>query len=123
MRVDYGLLSGELLVNGVPLNQPPEDYRVQPLYKTLFGNAIVDDRVRLTEAQARGILELRLQRLTGLERDKIQAELAEVAARITELLEILASRTRRMEVMRDELLAVRAEIAARCTSVIEALAD
>lgn len=41
-RVHYGLLSGELLVNGVPLDQPPQEYRVQPLYKTLFGNAIVD---------------------------------------------------------------------------------
>ena len=43
------------------------------------GNLIVDGTVRLTEAQARGILELRLARLTGLERDKIQAELQEVA--------------------------------------------
>lgn len=88
------------------------------------GNLIVDDRVRLTDAQARGILELRLQRLTGLERDKIQAELAEVAARITELLDILASRTRRMEVMRDELQAVRAEIASpRLTAIVDAAAD
>ncbi len=63
--------------------------------------------MRLTEAQARGILELRLARLTGLEREKIQAELAEVAARITELLDIIGSRPRRLEVMRDELLRVR----------------
>ena len=88
------------------------------------GNLIVDDRVRLTDAQARGILELRLQRLTGLERDKIQAELTEVAARITELLEILASRPRRMEVMRDELAVVRAEIASpRLTAIVDAVAD
>ena len=64
--------------------------------------------MRLTEAQARGILELRLQRLTGLERDKIDAELKEVGARIVELLEILSSRPRRMEVMTEELHAVRA---------------
>ena len=42
MRVHYGILSGELLVNGVPLDQPPHEYRAEPLYKTLFGNAIVD---------------------------------------------------------------------------------
>ena len=59
------------------------------------GNQIVDDTVRLTDAQARGILELRLARLTGLERDKIQAELVEVATRIGDLLEILDSRPRR----------------------------
>jgi DNA gyrase subunit A len=75
------------------------------------GNQIVDDRVRLTETQARGILDLRLQRLTGLERDKINTELTEVAEKIKDLLDIISSRPRRMEVMREELLRVRAEIA------------
>src|SRR4051794_39688166 len=56
------------------------------------GNVIAPDgTVRLTEEQARGILELRLQRLTGLEREKIQQEMTEVAARIGDLLDILAS--------------------------------
>ena len=88
------------------------------------GNLIVDGQVRLTEAQARGILELRLARLTGLERDKIQAELQEVANRIGELLLILDSRPRRMEVMRDELLIARAEIGSpRMTSIVDAAAD
>jgi DNA gyrase subunit A len=80
--------------------------------------------VRLTEEQARGILNLTLQRLTGLEREKIAAEMAEVADRIAELLEILASHPRRMEVMREELLKVRAEIAApRLTSIVDAAAE
>ena len=88
------------------------------------GNQIVDGTVRLTDDQARGILELRLARLTGLERDKIQAELVEVAARIGELLEILDSRPRRLEVMRDELLAVRAVIdSPRMTAIVDAAAD
>ncbi len=83
-----------------------------------------DHTVHLTDAQARGILELRLARLTGLERDKIQAELAEVAERITELLEIIGSRPRRLEVMRDELVLVRAEIATpRMTAIVDAVAD
>ncbi|MCX7376409.1 MAG: DNA gyrase subunit A [Alphaproteobacteria bacterium] len=67
--------------------------------------------VYLTEEQARGILELRLQRLTGLEREKIAEEMGEVSARIAQLLEIIASRPRRMDVMKAELVAVRAEIA------------
>jgi DNA gyrase subunit A len=80
--------------------------------------------MRLTEAQARGILELRLQRLTGLEREKIDAELKEVGARIVELLEILSSRPRRMEVMTDELLAIRGTLhQPRLTRIVEHAAD
>lgn len=99
---------------------------VEPLLELIHdeGNVIVDGRVHLTEAQARGILELRLQRLTGLEREKIQAELAEVSARITELLEIIGSHVRRMEVMREELQAARAALAdPRCTEISDALGD
>ena len=88
------------------------------------GNQIVDDTVRFTDAQARGILDLRLARLTGLEREKIQADLTEVAGEITALLEILGSRPRRLEVIRDELLAVRAEIGSpRRTAIVDGLAD
>ena len=90
-----------------------------------FGNIITNvNTVRLTEAQARGILELRLQRLTGLEREKIQAEMQDVASRIADLLAIIASRPRRLEVIRDELAVVRAEVATpRMTSIVEGLAD
>jgi DNA gyrase subunit A len=80
--------------------------------------------VRLTDVQARGILDLRLQRLTGLEREKIEGELGEVAERIKYLLDIIASRPRRMEVMRDELAKVRAEIASpRLTAIVDYAAD
>ncbi len=76
------------------------------------GNVIAPDlTVRLTDAQARGILELRLQRLTGLEQEKINQEMGEVAAKITDLLEVLASHPRRMEEMRGELEAARKVIA------------
>ncbi len=89
------------------------------------GNIVTDaGTMRLTEAQARGILELRLQRLTGLERDKIHAELQEVGLKIGELLEIIGSRPRRLEVMRDELTAIRGRIASpRMTSIEDSLAD
>ena len=89
------------------------------------GNVITPEgTVRLTDEQARGILDLRLQRLTGLEREKIQEEMGEVAAKIGELLEILASRPRRMEVMREELLKARTAInSPRMTDIIEADSD
>jgi DNA gyrase subunit A len=84
------------------------------------GNTITaENTMQLTDAQARGILELRLARLTGLEREKIQAELTEVAERITELLEIIGSRIRRLEVMRDELIAAKAKIQSPRKSTIE----
>ena len=89
------------------------------------GNVIAEDgTVRLTEEQARGILELRLQRLTGLEREKIQAEMTDVAGKIRELLEILGSRIRRMEVMTEELADARREIASpRKTDIADYVSD
>jgi len=89
------------------------------------GNVIAPDgTVRLTEEQARGILELRLQRLTGLEREKIQAEMTDVAGKIRELLEILGSRIRRMEVMTEELTSARKEVASpRMTEIADYASD
>lgn len=62
---------------------------------------------RLSEAQARAILELRLNRLTGLERDKIGGDLREVTDRIAYYLEVLASRTLLLEILRTELLEMK----------------
>ncbi len=62
---------------------------------------------RLSDAQAQAILELRLQRLTGLEQDKITEEYREVMALIVDLLDILANPARVTTIMRDELKAIR----------------
>ncbi len=78
---------------------------------------------RLSEEQARAILDLRLQRLTALERDKIRAELEEIAQRIQELLLILRSRERLLEVVKEELLAVRGQFADPRRTEIDADAD
>ncbi|SDC96022.1 DNA gyrase subunit A [Melghirimyces thermohalophilus] len=61
----------------------------------------------LTETQAQAILDMRLQRLTGLEREKIENEYKELQEKIAELRAILASEERIRGVVRDELLEVR----------------
>jgi DNA gyrase subunit A len=69
------------------------------------------DTYRLSEAQVRAILDLRLHRLTGLGRDEIAGELRELATSIGELLAILGDRTKLYAVMRDELIAISTEFA------------
>ncbi len=77
--------------------------------------------IRLSDAQARAILELRLQRLTALERGKIADELEGLAGQIRDFLDILSSRPRLMAVMRAELTAIRDRFATpRRTEIAEA---
>lgn len=70
---------------------------------------IRDGKYFLTEPQAQAILDLRLHKLTGLEHDKILAEYKELLDLIAELLHILGSPERLMEVIREELEAIRDE--------------
>lgn len=65
------------------------------------------DQFSLSYEQAQAILEMRLQRLTGLERDKIENEYAELMKRIAELIEILADPEKVLEIIREELSEVR----------------
>lgn len=74
---------------------------------------------RLTDAQAQAILDLRLHRLTGLERDKIANDLNELAKQIKELLDILGNRQRVLTIMRDEMLAVKDQFKSPRRTVIE----
>ncbi len=75
------------------------------------GHEVVEGQYRLSEAQARAILELRLQRLTGMERDKLGEEMAGLAQQISGYLEILQSRPKLFEVMRAEFIAMREKFA------------
>ncbi len=79
-----------------------------------------DGTYRLSEAQARAILELRLQRLTGLERDKIAEELGEVAKLIEGYLELLGDRDKLFALMRKELLEIKEQFATpRRTEILD----
>jgi DNA gyrase subunit A len=70
-----------------------------------------DGTYRLSEAQARAILELRLQRLTAMGRDEIGDELKVLGEQIADLLDILRSRARVMAIIQEELAAVKDEFA------------
>ncbi|HSR71035.1 MAG TPA: DNA gyrase subunit A [Kiloniellales bacterium] len=84
------------------------------------GQGIAEDGTYpLSETQARAILDLRLQRLTGLEREKIVEELETIAARIREYLEILMSRDKLLEVLRAELVEIKERFATPRRTVIE----
>src|SRR5579883_2118456 len=79
---------------------------------------------RLSEAQARGILDLRLQRLTALGREEIAEALEKLAAEITDYLDILRSRARVFGIIKDELLAIkRAHATPRRTMILESDSD
>ncbi|MEI7374531.1 DNA topoisomerase (ATP-hydrolyzing) subunit A [Dickeya chrysanthemi] len=68
---------------------------------------IHDGKYHLTDQQAQAILDLRLQKLTGLEHEKLLDEYKELLTQIAELLFILLSPERLMEVIREELVAIR----------------
>ena len=83
------------------------------------GRTVENGTYRLSEAQAKAILDLKLQRLTGLERDKIHEELRAIGEDIKEYLSILASREKLMGIMKDEFQAIKLEYANPRRTIIE----
>ena len=65
------------------------------------------ERFGLDEVQAQAIVQMRLGQLTNMERTKIEDEITALQAKIKEFMEILASETRKLEIVKDELLAIR----------------
>ena len=65
------------------------------------------ERFKLSEIQARAIVEMRLRQLTGLEQDKLRAEYDDIMKLITHLKELLASKELRMQVIKDELAEIK----------------
>ncbi len=84
-----------------------DDYRPEALERDFGMHA--DGLYRLSEVQAQEILQMRLQRLTGLEQDKIIAEYKGVVAEIDDLLDILAKPQRVSAIIGDELSAIQTE--------------
>ncbi len=83
-----------------------------------------DGTYYLSEIQARAILELRLQRLTALGLQEIEAQISEIALKIKDLLDILSSRVRIMTIIKDEMIAVRDTFATpRKTEILDFVSD
>jgi DNA gyrase subunit A len=84
------------------------------------GHAVLPDGTyRLSDEQAKAILELRLQRLTGLEREKIAEELNDIVREIGDYLDILRSRPRLLDIMRNELREIKEQFATPRRTMIE----
>ena len=81
------------------------------------------EQFSLSEAQARAILDMRLQRLTGMERDKIILEYDELMKLIADLQDILANEPRKFQVIKDELAELRARYGDERRSKIEYAAE
>lgn len=81
------------------------------------------EKFDMTEIQAKAVLELRLQRLTGMERDKIREEHAELMKRIAHFKEILANEGMRYDIIKEELLDVQKKFGDERKSEIQYLAN
>ncbi len=71
--------------------------------------ATLMERFQFSERQAQAILDMRLQRLTGLEREKLEEELKNVRSKVEECLEILGSKEKLLSVIREELIRIKKE--------------
>ena len=77
------------------------------------------ERFKLSEIQAKAIVEMRLRQLTGLEQDKLRSEYEEIMKTIEDLKDILDKKDRRMQIIKDELIVVKEKYGDERRSVIE----
>jgi DNA gyrase subunit A len=92
------------------------------LIKLIDDKAVISDdsKCHLTEVQAKAILEMRLQRLTAMEKNKLENDITELAKEIAEYIDILGSREKLLKILKEELIQVKAEFATpRLTSIEE----
>ncbi|MDR1476306.1 MAG: DNA gyrase subunit A [Holosporales bacterium] len=80
---------------------------ILPMLELVDGKQEDAASYRLTEAQTNAILDLRLHKLTGLERDKIRSDLTDVVSQIGDLLAILGSKERIIEIIKNELQEIK----------------
>jgi DNA gyrase subunit A len=112
---DPAIAKAELMARAWPAGD------VAPLVALVDESAISKEGTfKMTETQAKAILDLRLHRLTGLERDKIGDDLKNVVAQIKDYLDILANRPRVFAIIENELTEIRVKFATPRRTTIEA---
>jgi len=79
----------------------------------------LEKRFKLSEIQAKAIVEMRLRQLTGLEQDKLRTEYESILALIADLEDILSNESRRMQIIKDELLEMKEKYGDERRSIIE----
>ncbi|MFZ1386034.1 MAG: DNA gyrase subunit A [Thiolinea sp.] len=109
-----GIVSEMLTRSGAEMSRPDD-------LDELLG--LREGQYWLSEEQAQAILDLRLHRLTGLEKDKILEEYRELLERIADLLDILSNPERLMQVIRDELLELRETYSDKRRTEINAIGE
>ncbi len=95
---------------------------IESLIRLVDDKADISDNgtIHLSEAQAKAILEMRLQRLTAMEKDKIESDLKDLTIEITDYVEILSNRNKLLTILKSELIKVKDEFATpRRTEIIE----
>jgi DNA gyrase subunit A len=107
------------------MNYPFEVDDIKPMLELVDGAAAVaaSNKYMLSEIQANAILDLRLHRLTGLERDKIQNDLEDTVALISELIGILGSHEKIVDIIKEELLEVRSKFGTKRLTEIQMNCD
>ncbi|MDE2030486.1 MAG: DNA gyrase subunit A, partial [Alphaproteobacteria bacterium] len=111
---DPAIAKAELIARDWPVQD------VAPLVEMVDENFAAGSKTyKLSETQAKAILDLRLHRLTGLERDKIGDDLKSVVAQIADYLDILSNRPRVFQIMSDEMAAIKTKFATPRKTTIE----
>ncbi|HEX2859045.1 MAG TPA: DNA gyrase subunit A [Alphaproteobacteria bacterium] len=114
---DPSIAKEQLISRRFPANS------VKPLLE-LLGETFDAESYQMSAIQAQAILDLRLHRLTGLERDKINAETQEISDTISFLLNILGNRSVMQQVVREELIEVKEQFATpRKTQILDNASD
>lgn len=106
------------------IDWPADD--IEPLVRLVDDphSVCIDGRCRLTDIQAQAILDLKLHRLTGLERTKISNDLSDLAGLIKQYLSILGSKDKVYQIIRKELVEVKEKYATpRLTTISDAVQD
>ncbi|MCD6182410.1 MAG: DNA gyrase subunit A [Candidatus Cloacimonetes bacterium] len=91
---------------------------------TKEANGRLQEQFKLSEIQAKAILEMRLQKLTGLEREKVEAEYKEIMETVAQLRDVLAHKELRMDIIKQETLEIKEKYKdPRRTVILEGSAD